>query len=68
MTTPRARDRGPRRLQTGTRLAITDGRETVGYVIEAGDHFEARTLAGELVGTYPTLAGASRSFPGGGAS
>jgi hypothetical protein len=57
MTTPRARDRGPRRLQTGTRLAITDGCETVGYVVEAGDH-----------GTYPTLAGASRSFPGGGAS
>ena len=67
MTTPRARDRD-QRPQAGARLAVTDGRETVGYVIEAGDHFEARTLAGELVGTYPTLAGASRSFPGGGAS
>jgi hypothetical protein len=56
------------RPQAGALLAVTDGRQTVGYVIEAGDHFEARTLAGELVGTYPTLAGASRSFPSWGAS
>jgi hypothetical protein len=54
------------RPQAGALFAVTDGRQTVGYVIEAGDHFEARTLAGELVGTYPTLAGASRSFPSGG--
>jgi hypothetical protein len=53
---------------SGARLAITDGRETIGYVVEAGDHFEARTMTGELAGTYPTLAGASRSFPDGGAS
>jgi hypothetical protein len=52
------------------RYSVTDGRETIGYVVEAGDHFEveALTVAGELAGTYPTLAGASRSFPGGGAS
>jgi hypothetical protein len=58
MMTPRVRDRG-QRPQAGAWLAVTDGRETVGYVVEAGDHFEARTVAGELAGTYPTLAGAS---------
>jgi len=56
----------PSRPQTGARLAVTDGRETVGYVVEADDHFEARTVAGELAGTYATLAAASRSFPSGG--
>lgn len=58
----------PRALQpqAGARFSVTDGRETVGYVVEADDHFEARTVAGELAGTYATLAAASRSFPSGG--
>jgi len=43
------------------RFAVTDGRETVGYVIEAGDRFEARTVAGRLIGTYPTLGGGGAS-------
>jgi hypothetical protein len=66
MTAPAARLPRPSRLQTGARLAVTDGRETVGYVVEADDHFEARTVAGELAGTYATPAAASRSFPSGG--
>jgi hypothetical protein len=68
MTVPAARLSRPSRPQVGARLAVTDGRETVGHVLEVAGAYEARSVSGELIGIYPTLAAASGAFPIGGAT
>lgn len=57
----------PKMRRVGARLAVTDGRETVGYVVEvAGGGYEALTVDGEPIGTYPTQRAASGAIPSGG--
>jgi hypothetical protein len=63
MTAPRTRDRRPPSPQAAPRFAVTDGRETVGHVVEIAGGYEARTAAGELVGTYATPLDAARALP-----
>jgi hypothetical protein len=65
MTAPRARDRRGPSPRPAPRFAVTDGRETVGHVVEVAGGYEARTAAGELVGTYPTRADAAGAIPRG---
>jgi hypothetical protein len=51
------------RVVTAT-YAVTTGQDVLGHVLEiAGGEYEARTPAGELVGTYAARLEASRALP-----
>jgi hypothetical protein len=60
MTAPRARDRRPPSPKAAPRFAVTDGRETVGHVVEVSGGYEVRTAAGD-----PTRSAAAGAIPWG---
>jgi hypothetical protein len=48
----------------GQSFAVSDGRDALGTVERVGNSFTAIDTAGEIIGTFPTLRVASRSFGG----
>ncbi len=60
-TTPRHRK--CRALVQSTALAVYDGHDRVGVVIERNREHLAITTSGKLIGTYATRTEAMRAFP-----
>jgi hypothetical protein len=58
-----AQHRGIPRATSPGALAVTDGTETIGVVVEHDHSFFSFDTTGTLVGEFDTLAKATRSLP-----